>query len=327
MDLPALGAAYGELRPALTETAAALEGHLDGIIRSQGIRGANVSSRVKETASFIKKVWERSVSGDGWDDPLSQCTDKVGCRADVVYHRDVQILREAIEADDDLEVVKIDDKAMKLGPAGLGYGGLHIDVVPRSCVELVGYERAQCEIQVRTHAQAAWAMASHELSYKGPGEVSELQQRRLNRLTALVELFDDVVDQVSGEIMTSENYPISKLIDRLEGLWLTCSGQPYSAELTSSLLATLLSDLTHDEASQLSEEVAEFVEERRAKIARSLSEAVDHPLLTQPEALFLYYCLENDKYGFVDNWRSKGLDWDLLDSAATKLGIRIPQPT
>lgn len=323
MDLPALGRAYRDLRPQLDEIASELKFHLVEHVRSCGVKGANVSSRVKETDSFVKKAWERSLRGEPWDDAIQQCSDKVGGRVDVVYLADVMSLRAAIEADDSFQVVKVDDKAVSLGPNQLGYGGLHIDVYPPGRRE----EHFLCEIQLRTHAQAAWAMASHELDHKGPAEPTSEQLRRLNRLTALVELFDEVVDQVKDEIMESPGYPLAVLLNRLDSLWRALVGQPYNAGLTERILQTLLDDMDRTEAARLSEDLSAFVEARNEDILAALAGSGDDPLLTQPESLLVFFFLDRDKWNFEERWTQGGLDWQLLESAALGFGVRLGQPS
>ena len=324
LDLLALRADYAEIFPRLETVARDLEKCLRHLVNRNGVKGANVTSRVKTVDSFLKKAWQRSLTGEPWQNALRDCPDKIGCRIDVVYLADVYALAGAVKDEESLDVQKLEDKAVQLGPDALGYGGVHVDLIPDALPEGLTGEYARCEVQLRTHAQAAWAMASHELGYKGPMEITDDQRRRLNRLTALVELFDDVVDQVSKEIMDSPDYPLAVLIRRLESLWLRIVGRSYSDALTRTVLSELLDTLSKDEANALIERVSEFVDSHRAEIVAASEE--DHPILTQPESMLVYYCLSSDKYTFTDQWQEKGLDWDLLDSAAIKLGVRLPQP-
>lgn len=323
MDLKKLGDLYDELHPDLQEIADSLTSYLKDLVRKTGVKGANVSSRVKDKDSFLKKVLQKSFKGEPWTDPIVECTDKVGCRIDVVYLADVFRLRDEIEREANLKVQKIDDKAVELGADSLGYGGVHIDAYPPGRED----DFATCEIQLRTHAQAAWAMASHELSYKGPVGTTDEQRRGLNRLTALVELFDEEVDRISKEIMNSPSFPLSIVIRTLESLWLTKIGRPYREDLTAAVVATLLEGISEDDAKTLSDRISAFADERAEQIVEAVR-ALDHdPLMSQPELLLIYFSLSEDKFAFLDLWIKKGLDARLLDEAAVQLAIKLPQPS
>lgn len=79
-----------------------------------------MSSRVKDKDSFLKKVLQKSFKREPWTDPIVECTDKVGCRIDVVYLADVFRLRDEIEREANLKVQRIDDKTVELGADSLG---------------------------------------------------------------------------------------------------------------------------------------------------------------------------------------------------------------
>lgn len=323
MDLKDLGTRYDEVKPELHDIADSLESYLCDLVARAGVKGANLTSRVKAKDSFLKKALQKSVRGDPWNDPIVDCTDKVGSRVDVVYLADVHRLVEEIEQDGILKVLDVDDKAVQLGADSLGYGGVHIDAY------LAGRESdyAICEIQLRTHAQAAWAMASHELSYKGPIGTTDEQRRGLNRLTALVELFDEEVDRISKEITDSPDFPLSIVIRTLESLWLTKVGKPYREDLTVAVVTSLLEGISEDDARHLSEQISVFADEHAEQIVKTVSALEDDPLMTQPELLLIYHQLSDDKYTFLDLWIEKGFDPRLLDEAAVQFSIKLPQPS
>lgn len=76
----------------------------------------------------------------------------------------------------------------------LGYLGLHFLILPRTqdlASDEFFLEERICELQVHTIAQSAWAMNDHSAFYKAGGAANPRLRRRMNRLIALVELFDD----------------------------------------------------------------------------------------------------------------------------------------
>jgi putative GTP pyrophosphokinase len=70
----------------------------------------------------------------------------------------------------------------------VGYQGIHYDIKLNDD-EVAGteFDGVWGEIQVRTLAQHLWSDMSHELGYKPELSVPDEMQRRLFRLSALVE--------------------------------------------------------------------------------------------------------------------------------------------
>jgi hypothetical protein len=108
----------------------------------------------------------------------------------------------------------------------MGYGGAHFIVMFGSRYSggrYKGISDLKCEIQVRTVLQDAWAMISHQLSYKNEASVPPRLQRDLNNVSALLEIaqrtFDNVREHRAAyvqEIREKEKDPSQFLAQQLD---------------------------------------------------------------------------------------------------------------
>lgn len=63
----------------------------------------------------------------------------------------------------------------------------------------------EVEVQVRTVASDAWYIVDHRIRYKGTLKLSPALERRMLRLTVLMELFDSEVDALTKEVRHLED--------------------------------------------------------------------------------------------------------------------------
>lgn len=184
-----------------------------------GIRAASLQGRVKSYDSFRAKVARKH-----YLNPLDEITDFAGVRVVCHYEADASRIADAIRRE--FNVVEHVDKTIALGIDKMGYGGAHFIVTlgPRySGVRYDGISNLKCEIQVRTVLQDAWAMISHQLSYKNEGSVPPRLQRDLNNVSALLEIAQRTFDYVRNqrnlyvqEIQEKEKDPSSFLAQSLD---------------------------------------------------------------------------------------------------------------
>lgn len=320
---------FEALEPQLEEIEEQVQDWLKSVVRQLRLVEPRVTSRVKKPHSFVLKILTREREGRPWTEPLVESTDKVGARVDVVFLNDVSALKDRILAATDVfEILKVEDKLEdELHADRLGYHGVHFDVRVRELPKGIGPEHAVCEIQVRTNAQAAWAMAGHDLTYKAPVETSVRQLRRMNRLTALLELFDEEVRHAVSDMMGSEGYPVAIVIRGLERTWMQHVAERYNRALTRDIVTALVGDLTADQAHDLESELEAFQEEHVDR----LNEIYEHPFVgspfkAQPESILIFYELERRPSDLQQRWIDAGLDHDLLDELATIWGRRLPAP-
>lgn len=329
-DFEDIRARYDAIVPDLELVCRQLIHWLTAATEDLGILDPRIEGRVKQPHSLIKKALRRELDGEAWDDLLVEASDKIGVRADLVYLADVPRLTERIcAAEDFFEIpIKMDDKReTTLGIDKLGYHGVHFDVVPRELPAALPREMARCEIQVRTNAQAAWAMATHDLIYKAPVEPGDRLRRRVNRLTALLECFDEDVDRTRGEMMGRDGYPVAIVLGALEAARMRFPVVSYDRELARDVLTALLGDVDAEDAHALAGEIAEFVDEYEDKLRGLLSSATTgHFMLGQPETIYIFLELQKRRMDFQRRWISSDLPYRILDELAAEWGATLATP-
>jgi len=206
----------------------------------------------------------------------------------------------------------------------VGYSGVHIDAVPLERRGLAR-EHATCEIQIRTNAQAAWAMASHELAYKPVVKRSDDEKRRVFRLTALLELFDEQILHSRDELMSDPNYPVARLIHALRDARFQFRAGEFNTALTHDMVSRLVDAESLKNVDKLVDYVSTFAHVHEGKLNNVLSR--DYPsLLTQPEAILIFMKLEDDIHNCQEIWHAAGLPNGLLEKMANAWGKRLPPP-
>lgn len=256
-------------------------------------------------------------------------SDKVGIRIDLLYLNEAQKLCEIIRSQtDNLEIIKEDKKLQSLGSNRLGYLGVNFDVIPKRLPKRLHREKAKCEIQIRTFAQSAWAMAAHELVYKAPVEPKKAEQRRIYRLMALMEIFDEQVSTVRDRIIKQSDYAISMLLEALESELVKFTAPTFDDILSKIILQNLVEDITLLSIQTLTHNIENWVLRNENKLNELYSHYTDddrNPLLHQPEALFIFFSLDNgERYSLIDKWSNNDLPRSELESLAQIWGSSIP---
>jgi hypothetical protein len=161
-----------------------------------------------------------------------------------------------------------------------------------------------CEIQIRTRAQDAWAVISHKLSYKGVITPPKKMRRLIDRLTVVVEMFDDEVHRLFKKRARLPMYRTAVALEHLEDKYEGLTGDPAEGALDLTIMASLLEAYSDDEKSRFESIVDDFCESstdlRELILAHSVtSERYDDHvdwLFTQPEVLAVLERATNRRY-------------------------------
>lgn len=260
----------------------------------------DIKVRAKTVASFIKKMHSKP-----YTKPWEQTTDKVGGRIITETVVDLEKAREIFKRTDDgkpFEVLRIEDKSDDAEAEDLYYPGIHIQAVVPGVTTSDG-ERIECEIQLRTKAQDAWAVAAHGRLYKGLIPLSKTTARRLLRLSVLSEMFDQEVKIAMDEIQSEPGYESAVLLHAAEALFLPLSGQPGDNGLSFEVFDLLQGVLIlHDRATYLAE-LAAFVATNSHKIQGILDTYGPNSdfagewtywLFSQPESIVIFQMIDQN---------------------------------
>lgn len=222
-DYEQVQTAYAEIYPAYHRLAKCMNRLLRERLDAAGLRLVEVTTRAKEPGSFVKKALRK-----GYADPLKEIGDKAGARVVVPFARDrgriVDVCSEVLSLTD------LEDKRDKLGSERIGYLGVHYtasfreDVLAPEELDLLGL---RAELQIHTKAESAWATVTHDSLYKSVVPVPDDVARRLMRLAALAEIFDDEVERFLVELAAQPGFAeLDVLLPQLDAMLLNYRPEP-----------------------------------------------------------------------------------------------------
>jgi ppGpp synthetase/RelA/SpoT-type nucleotidyltranferase len=314
-DLPAVRAEYTAEHPIYERYAEWVEHRLVRALKNSGVLQPEVTGRAKEIPNFLKKAIR-------YTDPMAQITDKAGVRVILCLIDDVPTVEAAIEST--FTVTEHFNKADSLDPDQLGYLGVHFLVTPRSDdlePENSEFSDRICEIQIHTRAQNAWSSVNHPLVYKPGKDPSPQVLRRINRLIALVELFDSEVSAAREAIMSDPEYRQSAMLQTLEREYWFVAHRDYDPRLSHMILDAVQDAYDPADLDDYRTLITAFMAEHRDYLVEILDNTneADEPLLFQPEAIAVLERLEHAKERLRHAWDQK-LHPALLDSLSEALG-------
>ncbi|MBX8529304.1 hypothetical protein K5D32_06510 [Pseudomonas cichorii] len=161
-------------------------------ILEEKIQTSFIGSRAKTLSSFIEKVSRKKYSS-----PFDEIKDFAGARIVCLYHQDLELVRELII--NEFDILEEVDKVEELGSNRFGYGATHFVVALAEKYSGARYDdlrNLNCEIQVRTVVQDAWAIIQHHMIYKKESEIPTHILRKLNSLAGLFEVVDDQFQRI-----------------------------------------------------------------------------------------------------------------------------------
>jgi putative GTP pyrophosphokinase len=183
---------YKLLVPTYERYSRKLETLLTDLLNAHKIDFHLIEVRIKTPESFTEKITR---ANKDYSDPLKEVTDFCGLRVIVYYTKDVDRVAKLIEREFQVDTSNSSDKRYQASPSEFGYNSMHFVVSLStsriSLPEWIDLKTLKAEIQIRTVLQHAWAAISHKLQYKINSEVPIELQRKLFRLSALLELADD----------------------------------------------------------------------------------------------------------------------------------------
>lgn len=291
---------------------------LDGELQDRGLVAVALDARVKDVASFVKKVLRKEYA-----DPWEEIRDKVGVRLTATYAESIADLEAMVS--DVLVVHHFENKRTGLEPNRLDYLGSHFEVSLRPGTASSELDDLLFEVQIHSAAEGLWAGISHELLYKAadtpPPEIS----RSLYRLLALVELFDLEVSRARSAIMEQPGFPEAVVLRELERHFFALTAHRSDVKLSRFVIAALRPLLSDAELADYATVLDEFVAANKDKL-RSLYEDYlqddRNPLMSQPESLLVFERLEAAFQQVPSVWVEQ-LPEDLLRSFSEIWGTPI----
>lgn len=176
-----------------------IEDIIGRILSSNQIKVSNFAIRIKSEETLRKKIMYKHKYHR-----IEDITDVVACRLITLFESDLDLIVKLLF--ENFDVVEFLDKRQKQQDdhVGFGYNSIHMIVrfTKERCalVEYAPYRDICFEIQLRTALQHAWAEVEHGLGYKNEYEIPSEIRRRLNRLSASLELLDEEFVRINEDI-------------------------------------------------------------------------------------------------------------------------------
>jgi len=187
---------YRELKPQFERLKDNVFLALKDLIRESDIPTFDVESRVKDEDSIRNKIISKSLTS-----PLEQIDDFCGIRVICYYQEDIEKICSIVESQ--FNVLLKENKQDELDDNQFGYSSFHYVITLKD--EWLGHHSAKglsgfkAEIQIRTMLMHSWAAISHKLLYKREKDIPSTLKRKMNRLSALIELADEQFNQLKNE--------------------------------------------------------------------------------------------------------------------------------
>jgi len=193
---------FRELAPKYKRLSDNISNCLSGFLREQEIPIFSVESRIKDEQSFLNKV-----SRKGYSNPTEEIEDIVGVRVICYYQEDIEAICKIVNSK--FNVCSKENKLEQLNHDQFGYSSYHYIVkLKEEWLEhpvAKGLNDLKAEIQIRTMLMHTWSAISHKLLYKQESDVEPKFKRKLNRLSALIELADEQFNAIKNEKVMFQN--------------------------------------------------------------------------------------------------------------------------
>lgn len=325
MDYQVIEADYIARRRHLEAVRVAVEGIIEPLCK-QEIAGVIVKSRTKEVDAFVKKA----LSGK-YEDPFVEIEDMVGLRVIVDFSADKQTA--ASLAKQHLTIHKYEEKSFLTDakPNEFGYDGIHLicsasrEICQRHGFDVQDVESVRFELQIQSRAQNAWNDISHRFLYKPTTTLPPEIKRRLFRLVALMEIFDQEVGHAKAFVESLPDGGVDGLQQYLSQQYQEMADAYYSRPLTSEIVS-FITENNDINADAMELRVIAFVNAHDKQIREMLSSPVRYSaeqlLVSQPEALLILSELDHDPVDFCLRWQVE-FPLTLLDPLAAHFGYRI----
>jgi putative GTP pyrophosphokinase len=191
---------YRAARPSFEDFCDETRRLVERLMADEGIDVAQVESRTKTVDSFAEKVARK---GGRYADPVAEITDLAALRVIAYFPAYVVRIGELVDAHFAVDWENSRRQSGETEPDRFGYRSDHY--VVRLSAQRLGlpeyrrFDGLRAEIQVRTVMQHAWAAVDHQLRYKNAAQLPPELQRRLSKLSALLEVADEQFAELKRE--------------------------------------------------------------------------------------------------------------------------------
>lgn len=262
--------------------------------------------RIKTLNSILGKINKK-----GYADPFTQITDLVGVRFVVLLSEDIKKIVEIITTEDIwvASVAKDYTDDIDKNPKIFDYQSQHFDIKPRNEIiqdGIVINQTMNCEVQIRTLLQHAYAELVHDNIYKADSPVPIKAERQVAKSMALMETTDDLFCSTMC-LLKEANEPKINLFSALSNYYAEiirdCSNVH---DKTNYIIIEHYAEFLHNK--NLYIEIVSLVEDKKFINLKILQRHKNNFLFSQPVIYFIYWIvyISEDINKVIQNWPLPG---------------------
>ena len=166
---------------------------IKSILNKSGIEYIDIIGRAKNITSFKDKISRKKYKN------LFDIKDLCGIRIICSFPKEVKETENILQKNFKISANK--DQEINISPYKFWYRSHHFEVqLSDKQITKKNYKFLKhyiAEIQVRTVFMNAWAVMEHKINYKHEWNTSHETKRKLSRLSALLELADEQLEELS----------------------------------------------------------------------------------------------------------------------------------
>ncbi|WP_145339837.1 GTP pyrophosphokinase family protein [Pantoea sp. PSNIH1] len=205
---------------------------LENLLQQNQVEYLSVSYRTKTKDGVLEKIGRKK-----YKNPTEELTDISGVRVILYLDSDIPKVSDIIKSIFNVDAKNSMDNEKRLSSDKVGYRSVHyvcdIGEKRNSLQEYEYISGLNCEIQVRTMLQHAWAELTHDRNYKLGANLPLQIQRKINLYSGMLEIADEGFSEIVNSI---EEYKESIKGNELEEL--------FSQEVNSINLAKFVQELS-----------------------------------------------------------------------------------
>lgn len=185
---------YAKLYPEYKKLGRELKALVKSLLIKNSLDFIDLIVRVKSGRSFREKIARKKY----WN-PLTDMKDLCGVRIICSFPSDVEKIEKVLKKE--FRILNSADQEKNISPYKFWYRSHHFEVqLSEKQMALARYPLIKnfvAEFQVRTLFMNAWAEMEHRINYKHEWNTSHEAKRKMSRLSALLELADEQLEELA----------------------------------------------------------------------------------------------------------------------------------
>lgn len=172
---------------------------VENLLQQNQVEYLSVSYRTKTKEGILEKIGRKK-----YKNPTEELTDISGVRIILYLESDIAKVSDVIKSTFNIDVKNSMDNEGRLSSDKVGYRSVHyvcdIGEKRNSLKEYEYISGLNCEIQVRTMLQHAWAELTHDRNYKLGANLPLQIQRKINLYSGMLEIADEGFSEIVNSI-------------------------------------------------------------------------------------------------------------------------------